>query len=120
MLLNSDAVEDIDAHVVHGYIIHDNPTKSMVSLSYPLDDMGNILTGRSFHHGRFIMGLRKEAQKDGYGHKMIRGEKGMGEGGHGERGKGRDTRKQMAPSRCIPKHHTAGYLPLPTKKAMWD
>lgn len=109
MLLNSDAVEDIDAHVVHGYIIHDNPTKSMVSLSYPLDDMGNILTGRSFHHGRFIMGLRKEAQKDGYGRDK-RERKVWEREGYGERGKGRDTRKQMTPSRRIPKHHIAGYL----------
>ena len=58
-------MEGIDAHIVHGYVIHDNATKSMVALSYPLDDTGKVLTGRSFHHGRFIMGLRREAKKDG-------------------------------------------------------
>lgn len=60
-----DAAEGIDAHVVYGYVIHENASKSMVALSYPRDDSGEVLTGRSFHHGRFIMGLRREAQKDG-------------------------------------------------------
>ena len=61
-----DAVENIDAHVVYGYVIHDNDSGNTVSLSYPLDENKAVMTGRSFHHGRFVMGLRKEARKCGY------------------------------------------------------
>ena len=61
-----DAVERIDAHTVHGYVIHDLHTKSSVTLSYPLDKNNAIMTGRSFHHGRFVMGLRNQARKYGY------------------------------------------------------
>ena len=58
-----DAVEDIDAHIVYGYVIHNQGAS--VELSYPSDDKGNTITGRSFHHGRFVMGLRREAKKKG-------------------------------------------------------
>ena len=57
------AVEGIDSHIVHGYVIHDRDSNSMVKLTYPIDDAGNIQTGRSFHHGRFVMGLRKQAKQ---------------------------------------------------------
>lgn len=56
-------MEDIDAHTVYGYVIHNRNTN--VELSYPSDDCGNAITGRSFHHGRFVMGLRQEAKKQG-------------------------------------------------------
>uniref|UniRef100_A0A3B1IYN8 Squalene monooxygenase n=1 Tax=Astyanax mexicanus TaxID=7994 RepID=A0A3B1IYN8_ASTMX len=39
-----DAVEGVDAHVVRGYVVHDRES--------------------SFHHGRFIMGLRRAALKE--------------------------------------------------------
>jgi len=57
------AVEGIDAHVVHGYVVHDNDSKSSVTLSYPVNEYDKIQSGRSFHHGRFVMGLREEARK---------------------------------------------------------
>lgn len=59
----ADAVENIDAHVVHGYVVHNQGAS--VELSYPSDDSGNTITGRSFHHGRFVMGLRQEARRKG-------------------------------------------------------
>lgn len=63
-ILVADAVSGIDAHVVHGYVVHDNDSKACVALSYPTEEQSNkIQTGRSFHHGRFVMGLREEARK---------------------------------------------------------
>ena len=62
---NTEVTEGIDAHTMYGYVIHDNDSKSRVDLSYPLDEHKNVTTGRSFHHGRFIMGLRREASKSG-------------------------------------------------------
>lgn len=59
------ATEGIDAHVVHGYVVHENDSHTSVELSYPLDELKKIQSGRSFHHGQFIMGLRKEAIKAG-------------------------------------------------------
>lgn len=62
----ADAVEGIDTHVVHGYVIHDCHSGSNINLSYPMDKNGLTKTGRSFHHGRFVMGLRNQAEKNGY------------------------------------------------------
>ena len=56
-------MEDIDAHIVYGYVIHNKA--ATVELNYPSYDNGDIITGRSFHHGRFVMGLRQEARKNG-------------------------------------------------------
>ena len=62
--LPTDAVIGIDAHTVQGYAVHDNDTRESVVLSYPTDEASQKLqTGRSFHHGRFVMGLREEARK---------------------------------------------------------
>lgn len=63
-MIFSEAVDGIDAHCVHGYVIHDVDSGSKVDLSYPRDDNGSVMTGRSFHHGRFVMGLRKLAQAE--------------------------------------------------------
>ncbi len=63
--LTADATEGIDAHTVFGYVIHDNDSKTRVDLTYPLDESKKVTTGRSYHHGRFIMGLRREANKAG-------------------------------------------------------
>lgn len=61
------AVEGIDAQTVCGYVIHDIDSKSNVTLGYPLDKNNRkMLTGRSFHHGRFVMGLRDQARNNGY------------------------------------------------------
>ncbi|XP_060756921.1 squalene monooxygenase isoform X2 [Neoarius graeffei] len=53
------AVEGLDAHVVSGYVIHDKESLSEVEIPYPQDECG-----RAFHHGRFIMGLRRAALKE--------------------------------------------------------
>ncbi|XP_068528741.1 squalene monooxygenase [Anas acuta] len=59
-----DTVEDIDAQTVNGYIIHDIETKSEVEIPYPTSEDGRVVSGRSFHHGKFIMGLRKAAMAE--------------------------------------------------------
>ncbi|XP_052433637.1 squalene monooxygenase [Carassius gibelio] len=55
-----DAVEGLDAHVVNGYVIHDLETRTEVEIPYPQQE-NSIQGGRAFHHGRFIMGLRRAA-----------------------------------------------------------
>ncbi|XP_076136074.1 squalene monooxygenase [Alosa pseudoharengus] len=54
------AVEGLDAHVVNGYVIHDIETSTEVEIPYPQEENA-IQCGRAFHHGRFIMGLRRAA-----------------------------------------------------------
>ncbi|XP_043117747.1 squalene monooxygenase [Puntigrus tetrazona] len=55
-----DAVEGLDAHVVNGYVIHDLESRTEVEIPYPQQE-NSIQGGRAFHHGRFIMGLRRAA-----------------------------------------------------------
>uniref|UniRef100_A0A3Q3XCU9 Squalene monooxygenase n=1 Tax=Mola mola TaxID=94237 RepID=A0A3Q3XCU9_MOLML len=57
------AVEGLDAHVVNGYVIHDMDSGTVVEIPYP-ELQGGIQCGRAFHHGRFIMGLRRAAQAE--------------------------------------------------------
>ncbi|XP_069813217.1 squalene monooxygenase isoform X2 [Dendropsophus ebraccatus] len=59
-----DAVEGLDAHVVHGYVVHDIESKAEVEIPYPLNEEKQLQCGRAFHHGRFIMGLRKMAMAE--------------------------------------------------------
>lgn len=59
----SDTVEGLDAHVVNGYVIHDMETGTEVEIPYPQVEE-TIQCGRAFHHGRFIMGLRRAAQAE--------------------------------------------------------
>ncbi|XP_044149158.1 LOW QUALITY PROTEIN: squalene monooxygenase [Bufo gargarizans] len=59
-----DAVEGLDAHVVHGYIVHDIDSKAEVEIPYPMNEEKQLHCGRAFHHGRFIMGLRKMAMAE--------------------------------------------------------
>lgn len=54
------SVEGLDAHLVHGYVIHDMESGTEVEIPYPQADE-SIQCGRAFHHGRFIMGLRRAA-----------------------------------------------------------
>lgn len=56
-----DAVEGLDAHVVHGYVVHDMESKAEVEIPYPMNEEKQLQCGRAFHHGRFIMGLRNMA-----------------------------------------------------------
>ncbi|XP_055965168.1 squalene monooxygenase [Sorex fumeus] len=58
------AVEGIDAHTINGYILHDRDSKSEVQISYPLSENQQVQSGRAFHHGRFIMSLRKAAMAE--------------------------------------------------------
>lgn len=54
------SVEGLDAHKVHGYVIHDMESSTEVEIPYPQEEE-LIQCGRAFHHGRFIMGLRRAA-----------------------------------------------------------
>ncbi|KAG7476181.1 squalene monooxygenase [Solea senegalensis] len=54
------SLEGLDAHEVKGYVIHDLGSSTEVELSYPQQEE-NIKSGWAFHHGRFIMGLRRAA-----------------------------------------------------------
>ncbi|KAM4735455.1 squalene monooxygenase isoform 1-T1 [Anableps anableps] len=57
------SVEGLDAHQVNGYVIHDMESRSEVEIPYP-EEKGRIQCGRAFHHGRFIMGLRRAAMAE--------------------------------------------------------
>ncbi|NWU65605.1 ERG1 monooxygenase, partial [Pterocles burchelli] len=59
-----DTVEGIDSQTVNGYIIHDIESKSEVEIPYPRSGDGCVASGRSFHHGQFIMGLRRAAMAE--------------------------------------------------------
>lgn len=59
-----DTVEGIDAQFVHGYVVHDRESKSDVLVPYPLLEDNRVQSGRAFHHGRFIMSLRKAAMAE--------------------------------------------------------
>ncbi|XP_056142644.1 squalene monooxygenase [Lampris incognitus] len=54
------SVEGLDAHQVKGYVIHDRESSTEVEIPYPQEGH-SIQCGRAFHHGRFIMGLRRAA-----------------------------------------------------------
>ncbi|XP_061144217.1 squalene monooxygenase [Syngnathus typhle] len=57
------SVEGLDAHLVNGYVIHDIESSTEVEIPYPQEEH-NVQCGRAFHHGRFIMGLRRAAQAE--------------------------------------------------------
>ncbi|XP_006879360.1 PREDICTED: squalene monooxygenase [Elephantulus edwardii] len=59
-----DTVEGFDAQVIHGYVIHDRDSRSEVQIPFPLSEDNQVLSGRAFHHGRFIMSLRKAAMAE--------------------------------------------------------
>lgn len=59
-----DAVDGIDAQSLNGYVLHDRESKSEVHITYPPAEDGQAHSGRAFHHGRFIMNLRKEAMAE--------------------------------------------------------
>ncbi|RUS79256.1 hypothetical protein EGW08_012986 [Elysia chlorotica] len=65
----SVCTEDLDAHEIKGYVIHNLEAKTEVVVPYPKELGSNketktTISGRAFHHGRFIMSLRKEAQQE--------------------------------------------------------
>ncbi|XP_035018382.1 squalene monooxygenase [Hippoglossus stenolepis] len=57
------SVEGLDAHLVNGYVIHDMASSTEVEIPYPQAEE-SIQCGRAFHHGRFIMGLRRAARAE--------------------------------------------------------
>ena len=59
-----DCLEGFDAQIVEGYVIHDQENGNQIEIPYPQSEMGYVETGRSFHHGRFVMALRKAAQNE--------------------------------------------------------
>ena len=58
------ALVGIDARVTEGYVVHNQLTGSHVQLQYPLTPQGAVSTGRAFHHGRFVTGLRNAARQE--------------------------------------------------------
>ncbi|KAL2342013.1 hypothetical protein Fmac_009953 [Flemingia macrophylla] len=54
-----DCVDEIDAQQVFGYAIYNDGKNT--KLSYPLQNFGSHVSGRSFHNGRFIQRMRDKA-----------------------------------------------------------
>ncbi|XP_039594879.1 squalene monooxygenase isoform X1 [Polypterus senegalus] len=57
------AVEGVDAHTIKGYMIHNSETRTEVEIPYPVVESA-VQCGKAFHHGRFIMGLRRVASAE--------------------------------------------------------
>uniref|UniRef100_A0A4X2L0J8 Squalene monooxygenase n=1 Tax=Vombatus ursinus TaxID=29139 RepID=A0A4X2L0J8_VOMUR len=58
------AVEGLDAHVIHGYVVHNQGCTEEVEVPFPCTASSQVLSGRAFHHGRFIVNLRKAAMAE--------------------------------------------------------
>ena len=52
-----NTLEGIDAATIEGYSVFTPEDK--VKIPYPMDSEGKPYLGRAFHHGRFIMNLRR-------------------------------------------------------------
>lgn len=59
-----DTVEGFNAHFIHGYIVHDYESRSEVQIPYPVSENNQVQNGIAFHHGKFIMSLRKAAMAE--------------------------------------------------------
>lgn len=59
-----EAVDEIESHAINGYIIHDMDSQSKIEIPFPSTAHGQVQSGRAFHHGRFIMGLRRAAMAE--------------------------------------------------------
>lgn len=59
-----DTVEGFNAHLIHGYIVHDYESRSEVQIPYPVSENNQVQNGIAFHHGKFIMSLRKAAMAE--------------------------------------------------------
>ncbi|XP_054241571.1 squalene monooxygenase [Indicator indicator] len=59
-----DTVDGIDSQIVNGYIVHERESNLEVEIPYPTSEDGCVASGRSFHHGQFIMGLRRAAMAE--------------------------------------------------------
>jgi len=58
-----DCTDNIDAHAMKGYIVHDVRKGANVHIPYP-DESDGVEGGCAFHHGRFVMSLRKASQAE--------------------------------------------------------
>ncbi|XP_028727683.1 squalene monooxygenase [Peromyscus leucopus] len=59
-----DTVEGFNTHHIHGYIVHDYESRSEVQIPYPVSEDNQVQSGVAFHHGKFIMSLRKAAMAE--------------------------------------------------------
>ncbi|KAL6032939.1 hypothetical protein STEG23_010928 [Scotinomys teguina] len=59
-----DTVESFNTHHIHGYIVHDYESRSEVQIPYPVSENNQVQSGVAFHHGEFIMSLRKAAMAE--------------------------------------------------------
>ncbi|CAG8607158.1 12262_t:CDS:10, partial [Acaulospora morrowiae] len=57
----TNCLDDIDSTPCHGYQVFYNGES--VHIPYPKNDKGTPYRGRSFHHGRFVMNLRRAVAK---------------------------------------------------------
>ena len=61
----TDCTENLDAHTIKGYILHDRENNEQVAVGYPEEKDDKFINwGRAFHHGRFVMSLRSAAQAE--------------------------------------------------------
>jgi squalene monooxygenase len=60
----ADTTEGFESQLVNGYIIHDQESKSEVEIPYPRSEDNQVQSGRAFHHGKFIVSLRKAAMAE--------------------------------------------------------
>jgi len=64
LLAPPGCVEDIDGVEVKGYVVMTGPEgREAIPLDYPVQDTGHRVSGISFHHGRFVMQLRRAAAR---------------------------------------------------------
>jgi hypothetical protein len=61
--LVTDCTKGLDAHSINGYIVHDISKCASVHIPYPSDG-DESKGGCAFHHGRFVMKLRRAAQAE--------------------------------------------------------
>lgn len=60
-----ECLENLDGHTIKGYMIYDPVKKSLVEVPYHIQtDEHDISEGMAFHHGRFVVALRKAAMAE--------------------------------------------------------
>ena len=63
LCLLAGCLEGFDAHTIKGYVLHETKTNSKVHVPYPTDENGSTW-GKAFHHGKFVMALRRAAMAE--------------------------------------------------------
>ena len=55
----------MDGHIIKGYMIYDPVKKNFVEVPYHIQtEEHDVSKGIAFHHGRFVMALRKAAMAE--------------------------------------------------------